>query len=495
MNYERSTGALWTVIAVALMMRLLGPIGHGLWYDEIWTLVDFGRLPLGQLLTTYGSDNNHPLYSVLAWLSLHAFGESAFALRLPALVFGVASVGVMFRFAFRVTPRREAWLATGLLMLSYHHVWFSQNARGYTMLLCLTLGATLYLERALTVGGRKYSLGMGLCLAFATYAHVSGVFVALSLLIATGVYFFTEREEGAGSRALDGVLGVVIGGAVSLALHASILTDMMAYFMPEGEGNTSVESEWTSPFWAIAAVAESLGFGLIPGLIVLASALTVLCVGGFSYLRERPWLLTAFVLPGVLGGGIMLVLGRNIWPRFFFFQAGFILLIVVRGLSVIATLLASRAPMGKEAKVDRALYGAAAAAAVLVFLVILPRAYTLPKQDFEGALAYVQEHRGPAPVMTVGLSQMPYARYFHTDFLAIDTVDALRSEAARSTAPALVLSTLPTFLESRHPELFNYLAEHAREVARFSGSVGDGDVVVLRLDSHDGAAAPQGEQP
>ena len=140
------------VLLAALLLRLPGHLDSGLWFDEIWLLVESVRVPFATLFTAFESDNNHPLYSVLAWMSVETLGERAWSLRLPAVLFGAASIGMTWRFALLVTDRWEAALATALLALSYHHVWFSQNARGYTMLLFFTVAATHFLLRTFERG-------------------------------------------------------------------------------------------------------------------------------------------------------------------------------------------------------------------------------------------------------------------------------------------------------------------------------------------------------
>ncbi|HTG84625.1 MAG TPA: glycosyltransferase family 39 protein, partial [Gemmatimonadales bacterium] len=115
------------LLIIGLALRL-HDLGVGLWFDEIQTMVDYVRLPLGQILTTYDSQNQHMLYSVLARLSVDLFGDSGWSLRLPAALMGTASLWATYRLASRLTSEREALLATLLLTFSYHHVWFSQNA-------------------------------------------------------------------------------------------------------------------------------------------------------------------------------------------------------------------------------------------------------------------------------------------------------------------------------------------------------------------------------
>src|SRR5580700_6901202 len=75
---------------LATWLRVAG-IDKGLWLDEIYFLVVTVRHPLAEILTVFPGDTQHPLYSVLAWLSVHVFGEYPWSLRLPALLFGAAS--------------------------------------------------------------------------------------------------------------------------------------------------------------------------------------------------------------------------------------------------------------------------------------------------------------------------------------------------------------------------------------------------------------------
>ena len=114
-----------------LVLRVIG-LNEGMWFDEIATLVDYIRLPATQIIGHYTTLNNHVFYSLLAHFSAGWFVESAWSLRLPAVSFGVATIPAAYYLGRQITARREAFLAAAFLALSYLHVWFSQDARGYT---------------------------------------------------------------------------------------------------------------------------------------------------------------------------------------------------------------------------------------------------------------------------------------------------------------------------------------------------------------------------
>src|SRR5262245_31508214 len=110
------------ILALATVLRSI-KLGASLWYDEIATLVEFVRLPTRELITTLSSFNNHVLYSLEAQAAIAVFGESAWSLRLPAMLFGVASVAALWWFARQFVSTREANMSALLLTVSYHHIW------------------------------------------------------------------------------------------------------------------------------------------------------------------------------------------------------------------------------------------------------------------------------------------------------------------------------------------------------------------------------------
>ena len=131
-----------TGLSLAALALRFYRLGSDLWFDEVLTLVEFARPPLGAIITRFPSPNQHMLYSVLAHAALVTCGESAWALRLPAVFFGLGSLWALFLLGRRLIGTREALLATAIMTVSYHHVWFSQNARGYTALLFFATLAT-----------------------------------------------------------------------------------------------------------------------------------------------------------------------------------------------------------------------------------------------------------------------------------------------------------------------------------------------------------------
>ena len=128
--------------AVAAPLRLY-KLESQLWLDEIAALTGGYRRPILEILTTFPGYFPHPLYELLGRVSLVLNGESALSIRLPAALFGIAGVLMFYKLARRLFSPGEAFVATLMIAVSYHHIYYSQYARGYTSYLFFFLAARI----------------------------------------------------------------------------------------------------------------------------------------------------------------------------------------------------------------------------------------------------------------------------------------------------------------------------------------------------------------
>ena len=184
---------LVAILFIGAALRIYG-LNSGLWYDEIVTLLELARPPLREIVTHFPSNNDHLLYSVLAHLSIGIFGEHAWSLRLPAFLFGLLSLPLVYILGVGITNRFEATAAAALLAISYHHIWFSQNARGYTILLFCALLATHLLLRGLKTNRRSDFVAFAIVTAMAAYTHLTMVLVAVAQALVVAAHLLACRN-------------------------------------------------------------------------------------------------------------------------------------------------------------------------------------------------------------------------------------------------------------------------------------------------------------
>jgi mannosyltransferase len=469
---SRATIALLLILILASVLRF-HHLDAGLWLDEIIADVEFVRAPYSTIVTTYESENQHFLYNILAHASYDLFGPSGWALRLPAVSFGLASILALYLFARQVTSATESLLATGLMTFSYHHVWFSQNARGYTGLLFWTLLSSWLLLRALRSGQRKQWLLYAASLALGLYTHFTMVFPIVGQLAAYGFELIRRRQAGQRLDWRGLFLGFGVGALLTLGLYAPVLPEIL-----QGMGReTSLVAEWRSPLWTLAEIARGLRVGFFGGLAAVA-ALAVFGIGTVAYARSKPTVVILLVVPVLTCVAAVVGLGHHLWPRFFFFALGFGALVTVRGATVAGRLVGQRLFRWPEMRSDW-LGTAAGLGLVLVSALSLPFVYG-PKQDYEGALRFVQTTRAPGDaVATADLAAFVYDRYFRVDWHVVESVgelDALRSGAGRTW----FVYTFPQVLESAAPDITASLARDFQLVKTFDGTLSGGTIYVAR---------------
>ncbi|MGH7474837.1 MAG: glycosyltransferase family 39 protein [Longimicrobiales bacterium] len=461
---------LGLILLVAEALRLYG-LGHGLWFDEIRTLVTYVRLPVREIVATFDSQNQHMLYSLSARAVVAAVGESAWALRLPAVVFGVASLGALYWFGRLIADRREALLAIAFLAVSYHHIWFSQNARGYTGLMLWTVIASGVFLTSLASGGAggwRLPLAYGASMALAAYTHITALFVMAAHGLVLAVVLWRQRQAGLRYASVwQPLLGFVLAGTFTLQLYALVLPQLLGVLLEPTMA--AVDIEWKDPAWLVAETIRGMAVGVPGGPLMLLLAAVVLGAGGLSYLRQRPVALAVMVLPGVLTAVALLALAHNLWPRFFFSLAGFAVLIVFRGGFSLAELAlpARWAP-------------AATAAAALVILATAPlvvRAWG-PKQDYLAAGEFIRRSQtdGDA-VVTIDMSAVPYAPYAGSGWTEVRTARQLQA-IERSHSRTWLVYTFAARLAALQPEIWQRVQTEYRTAAEFPGTVSGGTIVV-----------------
>lgn len=221
------------------------------------------------------------------------------------------------------------------------------------------------------------------------------------------------------------------------------------------------------------------------GLVAVALGGVIFLVGVWSYWRENPYAVASMVLPIVITG-VVLQLILNVFPRFFFFAIGFGLLWLVRGAVVVAGWLAQWLGRAEAAGLQ---WGTAIVALMVAASCYQLRVAYYPKQDFVGAMKYLEAHQRPGDtVVLAGLTALPYQQYYGQSWKLVETSASLEATRAQSKGTWL-LYTLPIHLKSRYPELWNTIEQNFTTVKVFRGTMNGGEVTVCRAKTL-GESAP-----
>jgi mannosyltransferase len=458
-----------SLIGLGALLRFY-KLNNQLWLDEIAALLYNYRKSFFDILTTFPGYVPQPLYELLAHASLELHGESPFAIRLPAALFGVAGVVIFYRLAHRLSSRGEALLAGALLAVSYHHIFFSQHARGYTAFLFFALWATDLLLSLFEAMRWRAALAYTAVAALTVYAHPFGLFVpAGHILVAFPVVSARQKKlnyNGPTARQLVGV--AILINLVILGLYAPFIRDSIAFAVT----TSTTAAEGPRLLGLLPELLEGLRAAFY-GWFGVVLAGTVGLLGTLDLLRKQPLAMAALIIPFLLSVGAVSALGVGVHPRYFLLALPIGYLVGTRGIVVVGrTILATflKLPVERIPRVQEVL------GVFLVVLAALPliRYYSMPKQDFLGALEQVrtlatQEDR----VLAVDLAGHAIRDYYAPSFPTVEGLADLSREEAIGRR-VWVLTTLERVMTHRHPDLVVHLRKHYRLVQVLPGSLGDG---------------------
>jgi uncharacterized membrane protein len=140
--------ALWALVVVATVIRILTIDNQSLWTDEALTAYE-AHLPLGAMLNTVAHvETTPPLYFLVIWAWVHVFGLGEVALRTPSMLAGIALVPIAYLSARELASRWAGVIAAAFVTVNPFLIWYSQEARAYMLLAALSGASFLWFCRA-----------------------------------------------------------------------------------------------------------------------------------------------------------------------------------------------------------------------------------------------------------------------------------------------------------------------------------------------------------
>ncbi len=480
---------LTAVTVLAFVLRLFR-LDSELWLDEITTIVFYSPMPTLHVLTGFVSANNHLLNTLLMKLAIAFFGEQEWAVRLPAAIFGVATIPIFYWVSRQMLSQRSSLCAALLLAVSYHHIFFSQNVRGYSMqLFFTTLACGLFVKGLQEDRLRIWILYVAaMFFNMASLLNSSFVFAA-HILIGAAVLVIIKRRGDSPFPLLYRLIAVFgVTAFPVFQLYATFIPQAYVYAQITWGDPAGGYSPFSMEFLAEMIRGISAGFGTGLTLLAFPFAATIAAVG-FVVLFKRHWTLTAsLVLPVILTVAYLILNGLNVAPRFLIIVFPFAILVTIQGIDSIAQFIAN-----KVSRTPNALSEKLAMAVVLLgciaSLASLRRYYSVPKQPYRTSLGYIEAQRQPGEIIlavhhTEGGYRF-YAKEFNLkedeDFFAVRSVKMLDSIlSTHHGRGAYLVTTLPRALRLTHPDLEARIVQDWVVVQTFPATVGDAEVSVWR---------------
>lgn len=482
------------VTVVAAVLRLYS-INSELWLDEITTVLDYRAIPPFDVVAAYSSSNNHLLNTLLIKMMVNAVGPAEWAIRLPAAIFGIASIPVQYALARLALSQRASLLASLLLAVSYHHVFFSQNARGYTGMLFFSLLGTLLFLKAVSGGGPRYwvlyvgamflSVATVLYGAFIIAGHLLTIPIVCWMLVRQGKPFLPLLRAAAASFT---VLGLLV-----FHLYASAIPQVYVYIRSVYRTDSAGYSALSNEFLTELVRGLSAGYGGIAILLALV-AMILVSPGLVSFVRRHPLYCLTLSLPMPLAFALLAGTQLSVSPRFFLWALPVGLILAVGTLASLGRTVYSQPRLQAiTAKVDLSRAGyVCAGLLVALSLASLPQYYATPKQPNRQSLEWLLNNRVADDVIVTAWLARWGPRFYGPplgleegkSFYVVETADDIRGlEAQYPSRNIWVLTTLTRALKLEHPDLDSYIRTTYRAEMMFPATVGDAQITVWKRAS------------
>jgi uncharacterized membrane protein len=187
LKLKREEVSLAAILLLALVLRLINLGSRNLWYDEAFAVLyaekSFSAILYGTITPVEGAAADvHPLlYYFFLHLWMGLFGQSSFIVRMPSVIFGLASIVLAFSIGQHLFDPGAGLLAAAITAIAPFHINYSQENRMYSLLCFLSLLTVYFFVRCWQGNGYGNWLGFILAATLSLYTHNLAFLVILAL--------------------------------------------------------------------------------------------------------------------------------------------------------------------------------------------------------------------------------------------------------------------------------------------------------------------------
>lgn len=174
------------LLLFAILIRIYDLSGESLWLDE-GISIRRSKLSLIEIVFELITNVHPPLYFFILHYWMLIFGDSEFSVRFPSVIFGLCSIFMIYKLGSAISNRTTGLISALLLCFSVSHVQYSQEARGYSLMVFLSIISMYSFVRFLEEKEKVYRLGYILSSTLLLYTHNYGLLV----ILAQNIFLFT----------------------------------------------------------------------------------------------------------------------------------------------------------------------------------------------------------------------------------------------------------------------------------------------------------------
>jgi len=273
------------LFGIGIFLRFYHLGFNSLWLDEAFVF-KYAQFSLGEIwskVVVPGVELNPPFFYWLVHFIL-PFGKSEWLLRLPAALAGILTIPVFYFIGKQVKGKKLGLILAALISFSSYHIYYSQEARTYTLaLLFFSLAFYFYLK---TVKENKLN-----------YWIWFSVFSALSLwshyyvILGVGVFFLHSLIHLIFTREYKRIKSFLFSLFIFLILSLPLIIVAGRLFFSETVNN---QPSWGNYGWGIISSTLRLFSGYSLWLVIIFLSLLFLSI--ILYFKKYSSLILLIIL-------------------------------------------------------------------------------------------------------------------------------------------------------------------------------------------------------
>lgn len=167
------------ILILGFVLRLLHLGANQLALDEPFS-VFHAQMSFREIISNLKGLNNPPLNEIVLHFWIKIFGISATMVRIPSLIFGVLNCYLVFVLARNFLNLKVALLALFIITFSNYQLFFSHEARVYSLFALLTTWAFYLFLKMIQSEGKTWDyIFLYLCYSLLIFAHYFGAVIIL----------------------------------------------------------------------------------------------------------------------------------------------------------------------------------------------------------------------------------------------------------------------------------------------------------------------------
>lgn len=215
LTWIKNNSLLLLLILIGAFIRFYKLDFQSAWGDELFTMINSSsEKSSGEIFEILKADVHPPLYYYIVHFFYLIFGDSSLIARIVSVLFGIAGMFSVYYLSKELLNKKVGIIAVALLVFNYFHIYYSQEARMYSMLFFTTTISFLFLIKFIKKPTLKSAIVHSIFASLMINTHFFALFTLFAQYLIL-LYFVIKPYETTSNKILkysfiSGIITVIL---------------------------------------------------------------------------------------------------------------------------------------------------------------------------------------------------------------------------------------------------------------------------------------------